>query len=214
MAILLVSTNACFLMAYVMFLGTQSDQLMCKTFKSADCGKSKLYAIIILVILLPILYLKRLSAIGVFSLIILVFTFLAIFIILYLSIDILNDSPQEANEVYGTHITDEDRDYKYFDGMMLPIFCASMMSLFEGNQQILNLYSETDKPQNFFLIALICIVALTFFVAATVGYLGYLAFGNSVKSVILYSLPNDDSLAIVAKICYVLTIVGSFVIII
>jgi len=42
-------------------------------------------------------------------------------------------SPQEANETYGTHITDDDRDYKLFDGMMLPIFCAAMMSLFEGN---------------------------------------------------------------------------------
>ena len=78
----------------------------------------------------------------------------------------------------------------------------------------MNLYSETDKPQNFFMIALICILVLTFFVAATVGYLGYLAFGNSVKSVILYSLPNEDPLAIIAKICYVLTIMGSFVIII
>ena len=123
-------------------------------------------------------------------------------------------SPQEADDTYGLHITDDDRDYKYFDGMMLPIFCAAMMSLFEGNQQILNLYSETDKPQNFFLITLICIIALTVFVAATVGYLGYLAFGNSVKGVILYSLPNDDPAAITAKICYVLTIMGSFVIII
>lgn len=97
---------------------------------------------------------------------------------------------------------------------MLPIFAASMMSLFEGNQQILNLYSESDKPQYFFMIATICILTLTFLVAATVGYLGYLAFGNSVKSVILYSLPNDDPWAITAKICYVLTIVGSFVIIV
>merc|ERR1719460_1300495 len=89
-----------------------------------------------------------------------------------------------------------------------------MMSLFEGNQQILNLYSETDKPQNFFMIAMIAIITLTFAVAATVGYLGYLAFGNSVKSVILYSLPNDDPAAITAKICYILTIMGSFVLLI
>ena len=46
------------------------------------------------------------------------------------------------------------------------------------------------------------------------GYLGYLAFGNSVKSVILYSLPNEDPAAITAKCCYVLTIMGSFVILI
>lgn len=78
----------------------------------------------------------------------------------------------------------------------------------------MNLYSETDKPQNFFLIALISILSLTVFVAATIGYLGYLAFGNGVKGVILYSLPNDDPAAITAKICYVLTIMGSFVLLI
>ena len=64
------------------------------------------------------------------------------------------------------------------------------------------------------MITLICILGLTVFVAATVGYIGYLAFGNSVKGVILYSLPNDDPAAITAKICYVLTIMGSFVILI
>ena len=32
MSTLLICTNACFLMAYVMFFGTQSDQLVCKTF--------------------------------------------------------------------------------------------------------------------------------------------------------------------------------------
>jgi len=42
-------------------------------------------------------------------------------------------SPQEANDEYGLKLTDEDRDYKYIDGMNIPIFCAAMMSLFEGN---------------------------------------------------------------------------------
>lgn len=89
MAVLLITTNTCFLMAYVMFLGSQSDQLMCKTFKAAECGNGHMYSIIILLILLPILYLKRLSAIGIFSIVILVFTFIAIGIIIYLSIVIL-----------------------------------------------------------------------------------------------------------------------------
>jgi len=93
MATLLIFTNSCFLMAYVMFLGTQSDQLMCKTFKVADCGNGHLYAVIILTLLLPVLYLKRLAAIGVFSLFILCFTFLAIGIIIYLSIVVLNMTP-------------------------------------------------------------------------------------------------------------------------
>ena len=214
LAVLLISTNGTFLMAYIMFFGTQTDQLVCKTFKAADCGYGHTYAAGILFLIFPVLLVRRLRGIGFFSIFILIFTFISIGIIIYLSIVILQMSPQEANDAYGTEITDEDRDYNYFDGLMIPVFCATMMTLFEGNQQILNLYSEADKPQQFFTTALVCIIVLTVFVAMTVGYLGYLAFGNGVKSVILYSLPNNDPLAITAKICYVLTIVGSFVILI
>lgn len=64
------------------------------------------------------------------------------------------------------------------------------------------------------MIALTCIIILTVLVAGLVGYLGYLAFGDSTKSVILFNLPNEDPASITAKICYVLTIMGSFVILI
>ena len=89
-----------------------------------------------------------------------------------------------------------------------------MMTLFEGNQQILNVYSEADKPQDFFMITMAIILILTVLIASTVGYLGYLAFGATTKSLILYNLPNDDPLSITAKICYILTITGSFVLVI
>lgn len=89
-----------------------------------------------------------------------------------------------------------------------------MMTLFEGNQQILNLYAEADKPQDFFMIATICILFLTFLIAVSVGYIGYLAFGASTKGIILYNLPNENPWAIAAKCAYVLTVCGSFVLLI
>jgi len=46
-----------------------------------------------------------------------------------------------------------------------------------------------------------------------VGYIGYLAFGAKTKSVILYNLPNEDAASIAAKIFYVITICGSFVLV-
>lgn len=214
MSVLLVTTNATFLMAYVMFFGTQSDQLACKTFKVVDCGNEIYYSMGILLILLPILFIKSMSKIGYFSIFILIFTFIAIIIIVVICIMILNKSPQEVNDDYGLPLTEEDRTYNSWDWLMIPVFCATMMTLFEGNQQILNLYAEADEPQNFFTIALICIIILTVFIAALVGYLGYLAFGETTKSVILFNLPNEDPASITAKICYVLTIMGSFVIII
>ena len=61
---------------------------------------------------------------------------------------------------------------------------------------------------------MIIIVTLTLGVAVTVGYVGYLAFGNNTKSIILYNLPNEDPWAITAEICYIVTLAGSFVLII
>jgi amino acid permease len=64
------------------------------------------------------------------------------------------------------------------------------------------------------MITLVIIIVLTVLIASTVGYLGYLAFGATTRSLILYNLPNDDPLSITAKICYILTIMGSFVLVI
>ena len=78
----------------------------------------------------------------------------------------------------------------------------------------MNIYAETDKPQKFFTYSVIIIITLTLGVAVTVGYVGYLAFGSNTKSLILYNLPNEDPWAITAEICYVVTLAGSFVLII
>lgn len=78
----------------------------------------------------------------------------------------------------------------------------------------MNIYAESDRPQNFFTYAVIIIVSLTLGIAMTVGYVGYLAFGNNTKSLILYNLPNEDPWAITAEICYIVTLAGSFVLII
>lgn len=64
------------------------------------------------------------------------------------------------------------------------------------------------------MIATICIIILTFIIAVSVGYVGYLAFGASTKGIILYNLPNENSWAIAAKCAYVLTVCGSFVLLI
>lgn len=118
------------------------------------------------------------------------------------------------NDTYNLPLTEEDRNYNYWDTSMLPLFCATMMTLFEGNQQILNVYAEADKPQDFFMITLIIILILTCIIASSVGYLGYLAFGATTKSLILYNLPNDDGLSITAKACYIFTVMGSFTLVI
>jgi len=57
---------------------------------------------------------------------------------------------------------------------------------------------------------MIIIVGLTLGVASTLGYVGYYAFGNGSKSIILYNLPNEDGWSTAAKILYIITMMGSF----
>jgi amino acid permease len=146
MSALLICTNAIFLMAYIMFFGTQSDQLMCKTLKKRECGHAYQYSFVIILFLLPIVLLRRLAAVGIFSIVILCFTFLALGIIVYMCSKIYYMTPQEVNDEYHLDLTEDDRNYNYWDTSMLPLFCATMMTLFEGNQQILNVYAEADRP--------------------------------------------------------------------
>ena len=133
MSVLLIATNAFFLMAYVMFLGTQTDQLVCRTFRAEECGYGKLYSVYIFLCLLPIIMLRKLAYIGYFSIFVLVFTFISIILILYMSSMVLSKSPEENEQDYHLDIKEEDRNYVYWDTLMVPVFCAAMMSLFEGN---------------------------------------------------------------------------------
>ena len=64
------------------------------------------------------------------------------------------------------------------------------------------------------MTAALSVVTLSLTVVLTVGYLGYYAFGNTVKSVIVYNFPNEDPVSILIKICYLFTISGSYVIVI
>jgi proton-coupled amino acid transporter len=96
LTIILVLCNFSFLMAYTMFFGSQTDLIVCKTFKGRECGHRNEYSIIISACLLPIIYIRELSNIGYFSMVILIFTLIAILIIIYISIDIITLSPQET----------------------------------------------------------------------------------------------------------------------
>ena len=63
-------------------------------------------------------------------------------------------------------------------------------------------------------MAATAIISLTILIACTVGYIGYAAFGSASKSVIIFNLPAHDTASIITKIFYIITICGSFVLVI
>lgn len=109
------------------------DQILCKSFEVAECHNNNTYTALILLALYPLYCLRTLNGIGYFSAVALLFTFIAIIMILIINFTIINQTPEETEEQYKVKITDEDRDYVYFDGWMVPVVTATLNSLYEGN---------------------------------------------------------------------------------
>mmetsp|Transcript_30080 Transcript_30080/g.39928 ORF Transcript_30080/g.39928 Transcript_30080/m.39928 type:complete len:93 (+) Transcript_30080:851-1129(+) len=70
-------------------------------------------------------------------------------------------------------------DYMYFNPVMIPPFMGEVLSIFEGNVGILNIYSQQNEPRTMMCQTLIThIVVLG--LCALMGTLSYLAYGNMI----------------------------------
>jgi hypothetical protein len=88
----LAVNNTLFLSVYVLYFGTQMDQLMCKTFEVSSCGYEMGWAAFVNAVLLPVIFLERLSDVGVFSGSLVVLTVVSIGMIFYTCLDIYTRS--------------------------------------------------------------------------------------------------------------------------
>ena len=118
---------------------------MCDTFEIAQCGNEKMWAAIVNGLLLPIIFIERLSGVGLFSGIVVVLTVISISMIVYTCSEVYLSSHKQVLEEYDLDIP--EHEYKYWNTQGLFSFIVAMINMFEGNQQILNLYAEVDKPQ-------------------------------------------------------------------
>ena len=77
----------------------------------------------------------------------------------------------------------------------------------------MNLYAEIENPKEFFKLISYILPFLSIFIVTGIGLLGYLSFGDRIEPLIIYNLPNNDNVSILAKTFYVATICGSFVLV-
>ena len=103
MEFFLVLSQLLFLMCYNIYFGTQADQLMCKTYEVADCGYQKTWATLINVAMLPILFQRKMSSIGYFSIVSLIFTVMSFLLITYECISIMNLKIDESTDTNTYH---------------------------------------------------------------------------------------------------------------
>ena len=79
-------------------------------------------------------------------------------------------------------------DFSYLDAAMLPGFMGSVLSIFEGNVGLLNIYSQQNEPRSMFCQTVITHLVV-FSLCALMGTLSYLAYGNLIQDIVLYNLP-------------------------
>lgn len=75
------------------------------------------------------------------------------------------------------------------------------------------MYSEAEKPEEFFNVVVAAYVLVVLFAASVVGIMGYLAFGSKSSSIILSNMPNTGAVGVIARISYLFAIIGVWVII-
>lgn len=132
--------------------------------------------------LLPLLFTRNYSVLGYFSGFVLAFTAVGILIVLSINLDIAGRSIPEAQEKYpGLEITEQDREFNYIDPIMIPIFISVHMNVFEGTQEVLNLYSETEDPKSFYPLIVGIFISTIFCLSLGFSYAAYFAYGMGVK---------------------------------
>lgn len=179
----------------------------------SECGNSALYKVLIDLVLLPFVLQKSLKNVAIFSIFALASTIVSIGIVLGLESEIKSHSYTFIQREMSLHLDDNDFNYKYIEWANLPIVASTFMALYEGNSIIISIYAETAEPKHFVRDVIVGYSAVASF-AILFGYFSYLTLGDKITDIILLVLPTNSHWAVIGKIMYLFTIMGSYVLII
>jgi amino acid permease len=146
-----------------------------------------------------------------FSIFTLACTLISLGIVLGLETEIQTHSYRFIEREMAFHLGDKDFAYKYIDWHRLPIVSSVFMALYEGTSVIVTIYSEASEPKHFVRnmslgYSFVAVFGILF------GYFSYLTLGDKCNDIILLVLPNGSHWAIFCKVMYLITIMGSYVI--
>ena len=178
----------------------------------AECGHSTLYKVLIDLVLLPFVLQKSLKNVAIFSIFALASSLVTIGIVFGLEGEIQSHSYTFIQREMALHLDDSDFKYKYIEWANMPLVASTFMALYEGNSIIVSIYAETAEPKHFVRDVIIGYSVVASF-GIGFGYFSYLTLGDKITDIILLVLPTNSHWAVTAKIMYLFTIMGSYVLI-
>ncbi|KAF9936505.1 neutral amino acid transporter [Mortierella alpina] len=185
-----------FVCAYLIFVSENINAIV-QTFSkcSFTAIQEKYYILIPLVVLIPLVLIRRMAILSLPSMLANLFIIFGIVYLWYFSINSL------AHNGTGPDIALFNRDD-------FALFIGTAVFSFEGIGLVIPIQESMAEPEKFprVLALTITVVAMIF---GSVGALCYAAFGSNIQTIVLLNLPIRDGMTVAVEILYTLAIILS-----
>ncbi|KAF9911734.1 neutral amino acid transporter [Linnemannia zychae] len=185
-----------FVCAYLIFV-SQNLFAVVQTFTKCEFTgiQEKFYILIPLVVLIPLVLIRRMAILSLPSMLANVFIIFGIVYLWYYSIDNL------AHHGMGPEI-------KLFNSENFALFLGTAVFSYEGIGLIIPITESMAEPEKFPRVLAVTMAIVTA-IFASVGALCYSAFGSNVQTIVLMNLPVTGGMTITVELLYSLAIILS-----
>ncbi|KAG0226244.1 neutral amino acid transporter [Actinomortierella wolfii] len=185
-----------FCCAYLIFVAENIDAIVQTFTKCTFHGiESKYYILLPLVVLLPLVLIRRMAILSFPSMLSNLFIVLSIVYLWYFTINNI------AHEGLGPNISLFNRDD-------FALFIGTAVFSYEGIGLVIPITESMAEPEKFPRVLAMTIAVVTLFFMS-VGALGYLAFGSNTQTIVILNLPVTSAWTITIQILYSLAIILS-----
>lgn len=185
-----------FCCAYLIFVSQNIDAVVQTFTRCTFHGiQEKIYIFVPLVILIPLVLIRRMSILSLPSMLANLFIVFGIVYLWYFSIDSL------ATNGVGP-------DIQLFNSDDFALFIGTAVFSFEGIGLVIPITESMAEPEKFPRVLAVTITIVAF-IFASVGALCYAAFGSNVQTIVILNLPVTSGWTITVEILYSLAIILS-----
>ncbi|KAG0195918.1 neutral amino acid transporter [Mortierella sp. GBA30] len=185
-----------FVCAYLIFVSQNLNAIVETFTKCAFTGiQEKYYILIPLVVLIPLVLIRRMAILTLPSMLANVFIIFGIVYLWYYSINSL------AHNGVGPNITLFNRDD-------FALFIGTAVFSFEGIGLVVPIQESMAEPEKFPRV-LAGTMAVVFLIFGSVGALCYASFGSNIQTIVLLNLPIRDGMTVAVEILYTCAIILS-----
>jgi len=192
----IVSSQIGFAIAYLIFIGSQMDQVICFETMYEECGFKSFYISLAAFILIPICWLKSFKKLSYVSMASNVFLVVALIIIIGYCIKNHEEHPELSENL------------NYLNIGAMPLFFGVAVFDFEGNGVVINLHASMKEPEKFNMVLM---RTLTLYVTMLCVFssIAYWSYGSNLEDMVTLNLPHDNLTSMI-QIFYCFGLVGSY----